>query len=56
MSKQVGYVILGVCGVIFILGASIFLGLFDRIIDKKIEEVCLLVLTLENYRRIVLKN
>jgi hypothetical protein len=39
MSKQVGYVILGVCGFICILGASIFLGLFDGIIDKKIREV-----------------
>jgi uncharacterized membrane protein YuzA (DUF378 family) len=39
MSKQVGYVILGVCGVICILGASIFLGLFDGIIDKAIKEV-----------------
>jgi hypothetical protein len=39
MSKQIGFVILGVFGVVEIVGVSIFFSLFDRIVDKKIKEV-----------------
>ncbi len=39
MSKQIGFVILGVFGVLGIVGVSIFLSLFDRIVNKKIKEV-----------------
>jgi hypothetical protein len=39
MSKKIGFVILVVFGVLEIVGVSIFLGLFDRIADKKIKEI-----------------
>jgi hypothetical protein len=39
MSKKIGFVTLGIFGVVHILGASIFLGFFKGIIDKKIREV-----------------
>jgi hypothetical protein len=34
MSKQIGFIILGVFGVLEIVGVSIFSGLFDRIVDR----------------------